>query len=103
MTRHSLIWRVVGLSVHPAAVNNDASRHHDNGAANRMDMDWMGMDNGSPDDDRAVGTNAACAIDAPSTDESACFHRTHRDNARCKQRKDHRMFHECSLLGFMSG
>ena len=68
-----------------------------------MDMDWMDVDNGSPDDDRAVGTDAACVIDTARADESACFHRTHRDDAYCEQRKNHRMSHDCSLLGFVSG
>jgi hypothetical protein len=80
-------------------MNNDSPRHHNNSASYWMDMDWMDMDNRSPDDDRAVGADAACAIDAPSTDESACFHRTHCNDAYCKQRKNNRMFHDCSLLG----
>jgi hypothetical protein len=68
---------LAGLSVYPAA-NSDSSRRDNNSTGNRAD-------DGPCDEGGPAGADAACAIDAASANDRACFHRAQGDEASCQQ------------------
>lgn len=61
-------------SVDPAVDNNRTPMHHDSPMANR-----------ASNDHGTARANAACAINAVSADDRACFHRTQGDEDACQQ------------------